>query len=128
MKDYKFLLVLIAIVLLHSCSKDESIDVRCYDIRYEILGISTTIDSITFVLDASGLPYRDVSRKHLSKMIPYSETVDICKEDFDYNLRCYDSDTSLELTLRIFRDGILIDQKTEKTDSIFNYIELAGGM
>lgn len=128
MKDYKLLLVLISIILLFSCTKEESFKETCYDIGFEISGDSSTIDSITFYLGATN---QHVSRVYSNKIIPYSESVEFCEEDFDYNLRCYDMDTSLVLTLRIFRDDILIKQKTGSLNNYsgpYPFIEFAGGI
>jgi len=126
MKYHKKIILLIALsIIFFSCKKDEDVDESCYDIKYEITGSSTTIDSIDFRLASSSYSNPDVSRYFSNLTVPYSETVNICKDDFDFNLRCYDSDTTIVLTLKIFRDGSLIKQKT---GSLGNFIELAGGI
>ena len=124
MKYHKIITLLIVSIVFYSCKKETD---TCYDIKFEISCSSTTIDSIDFRLAGSGSSYSnpDASRFYSDLTVPYSETVNICKENFDYNLRCYDSDTTLVLTLKIFRNASLIKQKTGSPD---NFIELAGGI
>ena len=109
--------------ILFSCADK----VPCYDVTFEVIGGSTSVDSIDFRMAGPGSSYRDPdeSRFYTNVSLPYSETVRLCKADFDYNLRCYDQDSTLVLTLNIYANQRLIKQKTGSPDG---FIELAGGI
>lgn len=112
-------------LLTFSCNKKE--EISCIDVKYEINSNTTTIDSIDFRLAGNGSTYLnpDDSRFYTNLNLPHSEEIKLCKDNFDYNLRCYDSDSSIELNLKIFKDGLL---KKQLTSSPNNMVELSGGI
>lgn len=121
-KSFLFALFCVASLVI-SCTKD----VPCYDVTFEISGPNTTVDTIDFRLAGSGASYSDPdeSRFFTNISIPFSDMVRLCKEDFDYNLRVYDIDSTLSLTVKVFSNGKLVKQKTGKPDP---FLEVAGGI
>ena len=120
-----FTLFFIAVILF-SCNKEEP----CIDVTFEISGLSNSVDVVDFRLAGEGATYNtpDDSRIYNNVSIPYAETITLCKENFDYNLRCYVSDTSTILTLKVYANGVLKDKITSSTGEYNNFIELAGGI
>jgi len=106
-----------------ACTKE----VPCYNVVFEIEGANASVDSIDFRLAGSGASYRnpDAYRSYSNIRLPFSDTVMLCKEDFDYNLRVYDADPTLSLTLKIYANGSLVRQKSGSPNG---FIEIAGGI
>lgn len=121
-KSYLFVLFC-ATSLFFACTKD----VPCYDVAFEITGGNAIADTVDFRLAGSGSSYSDPdeSRFYTGVSLPFSDNVMLCKEDFDYNLRVYDSDSTLSLTLKIFSNGKLVKQKNGNPDP---FLEIAGGI
>lgn len=118
----RFIILTILAYSFIGCSKN-----HCRDLKIEITGANAQIDQLDFRL-VSGLksysnPSESVTESNIN--LPYIQGITFCKKDFDYNLRCYDSDTSIILTLKLYSDNVLIKQTT---GSPIDFVELAGGI
>ncbi|GEM_PF-2117899 len=113
----------ILILLLASCQKEN----ECLKMRYEISGDQTSIDLIDFRVASESYFKPDVQRFHENKSIPFSEEVEICVDHFDYNLRCYTTDSNLNISFKVYANGTLIDEEVGKIGATRNFYEFGGG-
>jgi len=119
-------LILLAIVfIVFGCKKEEeSCDT---EVSFELSSTApASIDSVKFLVFEQGQGNRiDTYTRILSNLIlPYEENTFRCNNVLEYNLRCYDSDTSIVLTLKVFKDGVLRDQITASPN---DSVVLSGG-